>query len=114
MKVLMIDLVSKYVLIVVILLLLKYIPKNVLLFVCGDLKTQEVNEEFKPMMTYGLQGYTAGLVAIKDDVFLNILLVHDPSEDIVKQRIQAYLGEYNDTEYESFVIIRTPEEYTKK
>ena len=53
-------------------------------------KTQEVNEEFKPMMTYGLQGYTAGLVAISD-VFLNILLVHDPSEDIVKQRIQAYL-----------------------
>ena len=76
-------------------------------------KTQEVNEEFKPMMTYGLGGCTAGLVAIKDDVFLNILLVHDPSEDIVKQRIQAYLGKYNDTEYESFVIIRTPEENIK-
>ena len=78
-----------------------------------EFKTQEVNEEFKPMMTYGLGGCTAGLVAIKDDVFLNILLVHDPSENIVKQKIQAYLGKYNDTEYESFVIIRTPEENIK-
>ena len=75
---------------------------------------QHVDEKFKPMMTFGLRGCTAGLVAIKeDDLFINVFLIHHPSKDIVKQKLENYLRTYIDTKYSSFVIIRCPGEWNK-
>lgn len=81
-------------------------------------KIQQISlDKFKPMMTYGLNGCTAVLGAQfnkNNGVFSSILLVHDPSKDIVRNKIQSYLYMYNEAEYVSFIIIRTPIEYDDK
>ena len=74
----------------------------------------EPGKAFKPMMTFGLGGCTAALIAIKENKnFIRVMLIHDPSKEKVAKYVIQKLNRYRDQKYSSYIIIRGPGEYKK-
>lgn len=74
----------------------------------------EPGKAFKPMMTFGLGGCTAALIAIKEkENFIRVMLIHDPSKEKVAIYVIQKLNLYRDRKYSSYIIIRGPGKYQK-
>jgi hypothetical protein len=66
-------------------------------------------------MTYGLNGSTTALIAIKENEnFIRVMLIHNPNKETVAKYINGKLNKYKDQKYSSYVIIRGPGEWQLK
>lgn len=72
----------------------------------------KLGKAFKPMMTFGLNGCTAALIAIKENEnFIRVMLIHDPTKEKVAIYLMQKLNLYRDSKYSSYIIIRGPGDY---
>ena len=78
-----------------------------------QVKESIILPDFKPMMTYGLEGCTALLMVFfnKDtNAVYKVVLGHHP----IKENILEWFNRYYTQDYNIVTIIKTPEEYIKE
>lgn len=79
---------------------------------CNDEQIFKSEQTFKPMMTYGLGGCTAGLMVVKEKELQKVMMIHDPNKD----KVFKYLNKKIRQNYkkEIHIVIRTPGNYVKQ
>jgi hypothetical protein len=77
-----------------------------------ETKIQTLDENFKNMMTYGLNGCTAGFVIYKEDDKIKIWMCHHPDKMRFKIELFKILSENKDNIIR--VMVRSQGEYIKK
>ncbi len=78
-----------------------------------EVKESIISPEFKPMMTFGLNGCTALLMVYftKDtNIVYKVVLGHHP----IKENILSWFTKYYKDNYNIVTIIKTPEDYQKE
>lgn len=83
--------------------------KNCITVLLNDEKRQFINNDFQPMMTYGLRGCIAMIIIIKRTNAAEIIFVHTP---ILSNIIDVFKKNYNDHDQYQ-IIIKAPGEYIK-